>query len=134
MSHTQMRSPIAVFTPAALRFGLLFLMLALLLPAADVSGVWKGSFDFQGTAVPLSLNLKSAGVAVTGTIEGLPTTPLEIHDGKVDGDSFTFWVITDYNGTAYKLVYKGKITASQIAFTFGTEDGSFNADLVVKKG
>jgi hypothetical protein len=100
--------------------------------AADVTGTWKGAFDFQGTSVPLTFHLTAAGGAVTGTIEGLPTGAAEIHDGKVDGDAVTFWVNTDYEGTTYKIVYKGKISEGQIEFSFGTEDGSWGASMIVK--
>jgi riboflavin synthase alpha subunit len=102
--------------------------------AADVTGTWKGAFDFQGNSIALTLNLKSDGKTLTGTIEGLPTTPAEIHDGVVTGDAVTFWVNSDYQGTMYKLVYKGKVTADQIVFDFGTEDGSWSSPLTVKKG
>jgi hypothetical protein len=64
--------------------------------AADVSGIWTGAFNFQGTSVPVTMHLTVAASAVTGTVEGLPTSPAEIHDGKVDGDAVTFWVHTDY--------------------------------------
>ncbi len=50
-------------------------MLACLLPAAyaaDLSGVWKGSFDFQDRENPTTLHLNVSGAAVTGTVEGLP--------------------------------------------------------------
>jgi len=101
--------------------------------AADLTGTWKGAFDFQGTPVPLTFHLTSAaGGAVTGNIEGLPTGAVDIHDGKVDGDSLTFWVNTEYQGAAYKIVYKGKITAGQIDFSFGTEDGSWSSTMTVK--
>jgi hypothetical protein len=43
-------------------------------------------------------------------------------------------VNTDYQGETYKLVYKGKVTAGQIAFTLGTEDGSWGTEMTVKKG
>lgn len=102
--------------------------------AADVTGTWKGAFDFQGTSVPLTFHLTAAGGAVTGTIDGLPTGAAEIHDGKVDGDAVTFWVNTDYEGTTYKIVYKGKISDGQIEFSFGTEDGSWGASMIVKNG
>ena len=98
-------------------------------PVPDVTGTWKGAFDFQGSSVPLTFNLTVAAGVVTGTVEGLPTTPAEIHDGKVDSDTVTFWVNTDYQGDTYKLVYKGKITAEQIAFKCGVEDGSWGAEL-----
>ena len=100
--------------------------------AADVSGTWKGNFEFQGSSVPLTFHLTVANGAVTGTVDGLPTTPAEIHDGKVDGDEVTFWINTDYEGNTYKIVYKGKVTAGQIDFSFGTEDGSWGATLVAK--
>jgi len=102
--------------------------------AVEVTGTWNGTFDYNGTSVALVLHLTSSGGEVTGTVEGLPTTPAEIHDGKIDGDTVTFWVNTDYQGETYKLVYKGKVTAGQIAFTLGTEDGSWGTEMTVKKG
>ncbi len=109
---------------------------ACLLPgarAADPSGTWKGAFDFQGSEVPLTINLKIDGAKVTGTVEGLPTTPADIHDGTLTGDTVSFWVNTDYEGQTYKLVYKGKVTGDQISFDFGTEEGSWSTTLTVKK-
>ena len=101
--------------------------------AADVSGTWKGAFQFNGDSIPLTLHLTAAGSAVTGDVEGLPTSPAEIHDGKVDGDAVTFWLNTDYEGTTYKLVYTGKLNGDQIAFTFGTDDGSWSTLLNVMR-
>ena len=50
--------------------------------ATNASGTWKGAVDFQGTSVPLTFHLTTANDgAVTGTVEGLPTTPAEIHEG-----------------------------------------------------
>jgi len=117
----------------SLRLSCAFALLALLAAAAEVSGTWKGAFDFNGDSVPVTMNLKTAGGTLTGTVEGLPTSPAEVHDGKVDGNNVTFWVNTDYQGQTYKLVYKGKIEGDQIQFTFGTEDGSWGVDLKVKK-
>lgn len=103
--------------------------------AADANGTWKGAFDFEGSSVPLTFHLTVANGAVTGSIEGLPTTPAEIHDGKVDGDTVTFWINTDYQGQTYKLVYTGKMAAAgdEITFTFGTDDGSWSAQLTAAK-
>ena len=115
----------------------LFLMMAVSVAAyaADASGTWKGSFDFQGTSVPLTFHLSIANGAVTGTVEGLPTTPAEIHDGKVDGNTMTFWVNTDYQGQTYKLAYTGKVSPAgdEIAFNFGTDDGNFSAQMTVER-
>jgi hypothetical protein len=100
---------------------------------ADISGTWKGAFDFNGNSVPTAVNLKVDGATVTGTVEGLVPSPADIHEGKVDGENVTFWVNSDYQGTTYKLVYKGKVNADQIDFSFGTEDGSWGTTLTVKK-
>jgi riboflavin synthase alpha subunit len=99
----------------------------------DLSGNWKGAFDYEGSNVPLTIHLAVNAGTVSGTVEGLPTTPAEIHDGKIDGDTVTFWVNTDYQGTTYKLVYTGKISADGIKFTFGTEDGSWGTQVTVTK-
>jgi len=99
----------------------------------DVSGTWKGSFDYNGTTVALTIHLTSAAGVVTGSVEGLPTTPAEIHDGKVDGDTVTFWVNTDYQGQTYKLVYSGKVTAGQLVFTLGTDDGSWSTQVTASR-
>ncbi len=117
----------------ALRLAFLLSFLVVLLSAVGASGTWKGDFDFNGTTVPMTFNLTADGTGLTGTVEGLPTTPAEVHDGKVDGDTISFWVNTDYQGETYKLVYKGKVSDDRIQFTFGTEDGSFGAELTAKK-
>lgn len=104
--------------------------------AADLTGTWKGAFDFNGNAVPVTLNLTNSGSALTGTIDGLPASPVDIRDGKVDGDKVTFWLNTDYQGTTYKVVYNGKVTndrSDQIDFSFGTEDGSWGTTMTVKR-
>jgi riboflavin synthase alpha subunit len=107
---------------------------AVLLMAADAAGTWKGSIDVNGTTVPLTFNLKTDGATVSGTIDGLPTEASEIKEGKVDGDSITFWCMTDYQGMPIKLVYKGKLAGDQINFTMATEDGGWSTDLVAKRG
>ncbi len=113
--------------------GLLALLSAMLF-AADAAGTWKGAFDFNGTSIPLVLTLKGEGAAVTGTLEGLPSNSTEIHDGKLQGETLTFWVMTDYQGTPYKLVYTGKVSGDQIQFSFGTEDGSWGSQMTMKRG
>src|ERR1700678_4249683 len=97
---------------------------AVLLLAADAAGTWKGSLESYGTTVSLTFNLKTDGAAVTGTIDGLPTEASQIKEGKVDGDSITFWAMTEYQSIPVKLVFHGKVADGQISFTIGTEDGA----------
>jgi hypothetical protein len=121
---------------AALRFFALAAFLCMLptAHAADLSGVWQGEFDFNGNAVPVTLNLKVDGATLTGTIEGLPTTPADIHDGKIDGETVSFWVNSDYQGQTYKLIFNGKLATDHIDFNFGTDDGTWGTTLSVKRG
>ena len=111
----------------------LLLVLTALLSAADVTGVWKGSFDFNGTAVPLTFNLKADGETVNGTIDGMPSPAAKIQDGKLNGDDLTFWITIDYQGMPVKLVYKGKVAGDEIKFNFGTKDGSWGTEVTAKR-
>jgi opacity protein-like surface antigen len=118
------------------RFALITAMIAILttlLSAADIAGKWTGQFDFNGDAVPLTFDLKTSGTTLTGTVNGLPTANAPIKDGKIDGNTVTFWMVTDYQGTDVKLVYTGKISADKIDFTMGTEDGGFSVSFAVKR-
>jgi hypothetical protein len=104
-----------------------------LLCAADLTGKWTGQFDFNGNAVPLTFTFKSDGAALTGKVSGLPSADAEIKDGKIDGSSVTFWLMTEYQGNPIKLVYTGKVSEDKIDFTMGTEDGGFSVTFPVKK-
>lgn len=116
------RAPAAPPTPAAL---------------TDISGTWKGSFDFQGTAVPVTFHFTASGSSVTGTVQGMmegaSDKPLDIHNGKLDGDTLTFWLITPYQGETYKIVYSGKVANGKIDFTFGTDDGSWSSNFTATR-
>jgi len=112
--------------------GLITLMAGQLF-AADLTGKWTGQFDFQGTPVPLTFDLKTTGNTLTGKVNGLPTSDAPLKDGKIDGNTVTFWMVTDYQGTDVKLVCTGKISEGTITVTMGTEDGSFSVEFPIKK-
>jgi hypothetical protein len=111
----------------------LLTLTAILLSAADLSGKWKGAFDFNGTSVPLTFDLKADGEKLTGTVTGLPSDVAEIKDGKIQDDNVTFWLTTEYQGSPVKLVYKGKLSGDELRLTMGTDDGNFSVDLVAKR-
>lgn len=110
----------------------LLLLLAGLASAANLTGKWVGSFKYNEQAVPVTVELKGTS-EISGTVTGLPGGATPIKDGKLDGESLSFWILIDYQGSPVKLVYKGKVSESEIRFTFGTEDGSWGTDLVAKK-
>jgi hypothetical protein len=88
----------------------------------------------NGTPTELKFHLKSSGNAVTGTLEREGAPPVDVHEGKIEGDAVSFWITTDYAGQTFTIVYKGKITPGQIDFDFGTADESWGAQMTAKKG
>ena len=83
-------------------------------------------------ALPLKVALKGDS-EITGTVEGLPGGTAQIKDGKLQGDSATFWITIDFQVNPVKLVYKGKVAGESIEFQFGTEDGSWGTQFTAKK-
>ena len=112
----------------------LMLSMALLmsaLTAADVNGKWKGTMEQGGRE--LTFDLKADGEKLSGTVSGLIEKALEIKDGKVEGDTVSFWVMSEYQGSPVKLVYRGQASASEIRFSMGTEDGAWGTEVAAKR-
>jgi hypothetical protein len=113
----------------------ILLLLAAASFAADATGKWKGSFEVPGgPMLTLTFDLKAADGALTGKVVGLPPKQegIEIKDGKVQGDSVSFWLMTEYQGNPVKLLYTGKVAEGQITFTMGTEDGGWSTEILAK--
>lgn len=99
----------------------------------DISGDWKGALDLNGTPTEVKFHLRSSGGTVTGTVERAGSPPMEVHEGKIDGETVSFWINSDYGGQTYAIVCKGKITPGQIDFELGTADQSWSAQMIAKK-
>ena len=113
--------------------GAILLVGALAVMAADsITGKWTyeqvgrgGGGGGGGTPRIITLDLKVAGAVLTGTIlqpgrGGAEATPVEIKNGKVSGDTFSFDLVrttpngdmtTKYEGTASGGALKLKVTA-----------------------
>ena len=109
----------------------LLLVLATLLYCADATGKWKGSLDAGGETHELNFDLKASGNTLTGAFNAVGQ-PSEIKDGRIQGDTVSFWAMAEYQGQPIKLVFKGQVLESEIHFTMGLDDGSWSTDLVVK--
>jgi hypothetical protein len=98
--------------------------------AADISGKWAGKGE-QGPE--WVLNFKADGSKITGTMQGADGKERPINDGKLEGDTLSFSVNSEWQGQAIKLVMKGKVSGEKIELRVDTEDGAWGTDLVLTR-
>ena len=115
-------------------FVLLACLFALAVHAADVTGTWVGQMPGrQGNTQEVTLKLKSEGDTLTGSMV-TPRGEMKIDNGKVDGDNISFTQTMEFNGNTMKLMYKGKVSGTEIKLTREREGGQGRAqEFTVKK-
>lgn len=90
-------------------------------PAADLTGTWKASFDTQVGKQSYTYELKSNGGKVSGKAtgainDGSPRT-VDLRDGALTGDTVTFLEVFDFQGNEIAIRYTGTIAGDEIQFT-----------------
>jgi hypothetical protein len=112
--------------------------------AADVTGKWTGQVAGRNGPQDITLNLKSEGAKLTGTVlgggggrggGGGAAMPREISDGKVDGDNISFKVSFDAGGQVRTTTYTGTVVGGEINMksTREGQNGPQTAEFKVKK-
>ena len=90
--------------------------------AADVTGTWTGKMAGpNGDGFQITFTFKVDGPKLTGTITGPQGDPMEISDGKVDGDKLSFNI--SVNGMTIK--HEGVVTGDTIKLTTKPDGGGF---------
>jgi hypothetical protein len=90
--------------------------------ATDVTGVWTGKMVGQnGDDFQITFTFKQDGAKLTGTVGGPMGDPMEITEGKVDGDKLSFNV--SFNGMTIK--HEGVVSGDTIKLTTKAEGGDF---------
>jgi hypothetical protein len=94
--------------------------------AADATGTWKGEVHTpDGRVLPFVAHLKQDKSAITGKLEGINGAPdVEIMDGKIDGDTISFWGIRKVNGADVKFTYSGKLSGDSLDIIILRGDGT----------
>jgi hypothetical protein len=92
-------------------FLLVVLSLAAIAIAADLDGRWEGKLSPPGGGdeMTIAFIFKVDGEKLTGSIES-PMGPMEIANGKIKGDEFSFTV--DFQGNS--ILHKGKLTGDTV--------------------
>lgn len=90
--------------------------------AADVTGTWTASMQTpDGNSFQLTFTFKQDGDKLTGTVQGPQGDPLDISNGKVDGDKFTFDV--SFNGMT--IHHDCTVDGDVIKMTTKSDSGDF---------
>jgi len=104
---------------------------AMMVCAADASGVWKAEYTTpDGTARQSTFHFKADGGKLTGKVVS-QMGEAEIKDGTVKGDDVTFSVVRNFNGEEFTLKYEGKVTGDEMKLKVQFNENSF--DIVAKR-
>jgi opacity protein-like surface antigen len=82
--------------------------------AADISGNWKGTADFQGQTIQRTFVFKVDGTKLTGETNSELLGKSTIENGKIDGDNISFTITANFQGNELKMNYKGKVAGDTI--------------------
>lgn len=87
--------------------------------AADVTGKWSGQMNGPDGGMTVNANFKQIGTKLTGTVDGPGGQPMEIRDGKVDGDRIVFSVaFNDMN-----IVHEGTVKGDEMTLNIKMDGG-----------
>jgi hypothetical protein len=90
--------------------------------AADVTGKWTADAKTpDGSSFQLTFAFKQDGTNLTGTVQGPMGDPLDISNGKVDGDKFTFDV--SFNGLT--IHHNCTVNGDEIKMTTKSDSADF---------
>jgi len=87
-----------------------------------IDGTWEGSIS-MGEDIPpmaLSYDFTTDGNILTGTTPGFGGRKMQIQDGKIDGNSFSFTVKFGFGGTETINNYRGGFYGDTIKLTYTT--------------
>ena len=81
----------------------------------DPSGTWRWEYELGGATMKDSLRLNlSKDNKLVGHYKGREDKLVEIKDAKVEGDTLSFLLSLDFQGTPVKLEFKGKVKGDEI--------------------
>jgi hypothetical protein len=85
--------------------------------AADIDGKWTGQVEGRNGPQTQTIMLKASDNTLTGTVEGGRGGPVEISDGKIDGNNVSFKVIREFQGNKVTQEYKGMVSGGELKLT-----------------
>jgi len=100
-------------------------------PAADVTGTWTAEAAApDGSTFQLTFTFKQDGAKLTGTVQGPMGEPMEITNGRIDGDKFSFDV--SFNGMT--ISHQCTVAGDEIKMTTKSDSSDFpGMELTLKR-
>ena len=82
--------------------------------STDVTGSWTTQMASpSGDSVQITFTFKQDGTTLTGSIVGSQGNPIDIKNGKIDGDKLTF----DVTFNDVTISHQGTVSADEIKLT-----------------
>jgi len=99
--------------------------------ATDISGVWSATFDTQVGQQNYTYEFSAKGSELTGSMKS-GNGESKVENGKVEGDTVKFVENLNYQGTALKIDYTGKIVSND-EISFSRKVGDFATEQLTAK-
>jgi hypothetical protein len=90
--------------------------------AAGVDGTWEGETMVMNQPTKMTFTFKADGKNLTGTAPG-PSGPVNIEDGKIDGNNLSFNFKIDFQGSQMAFKYNGVLSGDDIKLVYESETG-----------
>ena len=89
--------------------------------AADVTGKWSAQMNGPdgGGGMTMTFTFKQSGTKLTGSVDGPGGEPMQIQNGKVDGDKISFAI--SFN--EMKIEHEGVVKGDEITLTMKMDGG-----------
>jgi len=100
--------------------------------AADISGKWMSEAPAGGKGGPQTFTFKQAGSDLSGTVDAGRGGPIEINNGKVEGDKVSFETTRDM-GDKGKQTTKYSGTVSGTTIKLNAEGARGSREVVLTK-
>jgi hypothetical protein len=107
-----------------IRCAILFALTTGLVLAADVTGKWSGEMSGPGGGgMAITFTFKQDGTKLTGTADGPGGQPLQIKDGKVEGDKISFAISFEGGDGEMKIVHEGSVNGDEMTLNIKMDGG-----------
>lgn len=137
--HSEMRIPGSIASGmgydgdmSGLRIAFLTLASAAFCFAADIDGKWKGAVQTDNGAMALTLDLKSDGENLTGTMTSqIGESPIK--EGRIKGDEVSWMIVMERNGNELRIRNKAKLSGKELKVTVSVEGRDIVMEYTAKK-